>query len=171
MGSRGALLKGCKERGEWAELCFMARAAEHGLRVSKPYGDSASYDVGVECEGRILRVQVKSTIYRRRGIESYSLNVHGPRRQLYRKGTIDFFAVYLIPIDAWYILPFEEAGGNFSLHITPRGKRKKYARYREAWHLLREAAGMLGECPYKGTRRCEGCGRERTHPTSQRTLG
>ena len=57
----GGGIKGCKERGEWAELCFMARAAGHGLRVSKPYGDSASYDVGVEWvapgrEGRILRV-------------------------------------------------------------------------------------------------------------------
>ena len=44
----GSLIKNCKERGEWAELCFMARAAELGLKVSKPYGDSASYDVGVE---------------------------------------------------------------------------------------------------------------------------
>ena len=51
-----------KQQGEWAELCFMARAAGLGLRVSKPYGDSASYDVGVECDGRILRVQVKSTM-------------------------------------------------------------------------------------------------------------
>ena len=93
----GSAIKNCKERGEWAELCFMAKAAGHGLRVSKPYGDSASYDVGVEREGRILRVQVKSTLYRRRGIESYSLNVHGPRRQRYKKGTVDFFAVYLIP--------------------------------------------------------------------------
>jgi hypothetical protein len=35
-----------KQQGEWAELCFMARAAGQGLRVLKPYGDSASYDVG-----------------------------------------------------------------------------------------------------------------------------
>jgi len=44
--------KGCKERGEWAELRFMARAAERGLAVSRPHGDSASYDVGVEHNGR-----------------------------------------------------------------------------------------------------------------------
>lgn len=25
-----------KERGEWGELCFMARIAKHGLRVTKP---------------------------------------------------------------------------------------------------------------------------------------
>jgi hypothetical protein len=37
----GMGIAGCKERGEWAELCFMARAAGQGLRVSKPYGDSA----------------------------------------------------------------------------------------------------------------------------------
>src|SRR5689334_11543102 len=91
----GSLIRGCKERGEWAELCFMARAAGLGLKVSKPYGDSASYDVGVECgsgrgEGRVLRVQVKSTIYRRRNGE-YSLNVMGPGRRRYARGTVDFF--------------------------------------------------------------------------------
>ena len=133
----GSAIKNCKERGEWAELCFMAKAAGHGLRVSKPYGDSASYDVGVERERRILRVQVKSTLYRRRGIESYSLNVHGPRRQRYKTGAVDFFAVYLIPRDTWYILPFKEVGGNFSLHFTPGARRGKWERYREAWELFR----------------------------------
>jgi PD-(D/E)XK endonuclease len=140
---KGGWIKDCKERGEWAELCFMARAAAHGLRVSKPYGDSASYDVGVESDGRILRVQVKSTIYRRWGIESYSLNVHGPRRQLYRKGAVDFFAVYLIPIDTWYIIPFARIGKNFSLHFTAGSKKQKYAEYREAWKLLGKAAGVV----------------------------
>jgi PD-(D/E)XK nuclease superfamily protein len=138
----GASIKGCKERGEWAELCFMARAAGEGLRVSKPYGDSAGYDVGVECiagkgERRIRRVQVKSTIYKRRG-ECYSLNVMGPRRERYPSGVVDFFAVYLIPIDAWYIVPYEIVGRtNCSLHFTPDSIRHKYAKYREAWYLLR----------------------------------
>src|SRR2546425_4635903 len=105
----GYRLRGCKERGEWAELCFMARAAENGLRVSKPYGESASCDVGVEHKGTILRVQVKSTIYYRRG-GSFSLNVLGPKRKKYPSGVLDFFAVYLIPIDTWYIIPFEVIG-------------------------------------------------------------
>ena len=152
-------IKDCKERGEWAELRFMERATAHGLRVSKPFGDSARYDVGVEDEGRILRVQVKSTLYRRRGIESYSLNIHGPRRQLYRQGTVDFFAIYLIPIDAWYIFPFDRVGENFSLHFTAGSKRGKYEEYREAWHLLREATARK-KCPMtKGTPPCERRGR------------
>jgi hypothetical protein len=115
----------------------MARAAGEGLKVSKPYGDSASYDVGVEHEGRFMRVQVKSTLYHRRNGE-YSLNVMGPGRKKYPEGTVDFFAVYLIPVDAWYIIPYEAMGAtSCTLHFTVRSKRHKYARYREAWHLLR----------------------------------
>ena len=40
--------KTCKLQGEWAELLFMARAAERGFSVSKPWGESQAYDVTVE---------------------------------------------------------------------------------------------------------------------------
>ncbi len=138
----GAQLKHCKERGEWAELYFMMMAAGLGMKVSKPFGDSGRYDVGVEShiqenharenhayenQSRVLRVQVKSTIYKRRG-DCYSLNVMGPQRRKYQPGTVDFFAILLIPIDDWYIIPFEVMGRkNSSIHFTPASKRQKYA--------------------------------------------
>src|SRR5437868_14080986 len=50
-----------KKRGGWVELQFMARAAHHGLTISKPWGDTARYDFIVEHGGRFQRVQVKST--------------------------------------------------------------------------------------------------------------
>jgi hypothetical protein len=116
---------------------FLARARREGLIVSKPYGESAPYDVLADWHGRFWRVQVKSTLYKRRNGE-YSLNVLGRRRQAYGANELDFFAVYLIPIDAWYIIPYEEAGrAHKSLHFTVDSKRHKYRRYREAWHLLR----------------------------------
>jgi hypothetical protein len=37
----GSQIRNSKLRGEWAELRFMTRAAEHGLMISKPWGDSA----------------------------------------------------------------------------------------------------------------------------------
>jgi hypothetical protein len=128
-------VKGCKERGEWAELCFMARAAGMGMSVSKPHGDSRRYDVLVEAGGRISRVQVKSTIYRRRG-SGYSLNVMGPGRKRYAEGSVDFFAVYLIPEEEWYIIPSEAVGKKLSLHFTSGSKRARWERYREAWEGL-----------------------------------
>jgi hypothetical protein len=112
----------------------MARAAERGLNVSKPHGDSASYDVGVEQNGRFLRIQVKSTTFRRKG--SYTCNIVGPKRERYGRGQLDFFAVYLVPIDLWYIIPFEVVEGNLSLNLTPR-KGHKFSQYMEGWNLLR----------------------------------
>ncbi len=142
----GGRLPGCKERGEWAELYFMMLAAGRGMKVLRPFGNAGRYDVGVEgrgtesdgqgYRGRMLRVQVKSTIYKRRNGE-YSLNVMGPKRKKYEPGTVDFFAVLLIPRDDWYILPFEVMGRtNSSLHFTPGSKRGKYREYLEAWELL-----------------------------------
>jgi len=147
----GGKLKDCKERGEWAELYFMMLAAGQAMKVSKPFGDSGRYDVGVENRkvddrGRVLRVQVKSTIYKRRNGE-YSLNVMGPRRQKYEPGTVDFFAILLIPVDDWYIIPFEVMGRtNSSIHFTPKGKRQKYREYREAWHLLKDTGLTIHAC-------------------------
>src|SRR6202035_950251 len=130
----GGKLKDCKERGEWAELYFMMMAAGVGMRVLRLFGQTGRYDVGVEGvgvgnEGRLLRVQVKSTIYKRRNAE-YSLNVMGPQRQKYEPGTVDYFAILLIPVDDWYIIPFEVMGRtNSSIHFTPKGKRQKYGEY------------------------------------------
>ena len=126
----------CKERGEWAELCFMARAKGLGLGVLKQFGESGRYDVAVENGGPIWRVQVKSTIYCRRGNE-YSLNVMGPGRKQYKKGTVDFFAVGVIPGGEWYIIPYAAIGKKLTLHFTAGSKRAKWAPYREAWNLLR----------------------------------
>jgi hypothetical protein len=147
----GGRLPGCKERGEWAELYFMMQAAGLGMKVSRPFGSVGRYDVGVENpregnQARVLRVQVKSTIYTRRN-GGYSLNVMGPQRKKYLPGTVDFFAILLIPIDCWYIIPFDVMGRkNCSIHFTPGSVRQKYGAYREAWHLLRETGLTIQGC-------------------------
>jgi hypothetical protein len=142
----GGKLKDCKERGEWAELYFMMMAAGLGMKVSRPFGQAGRYDVGVESQKGVVRVQVKSTIYKRRG-DCYSLNVMGPRREKYAPGTVDFFAVLLIPRDDWYIIPFEVMGRtNSSLHFTPTARRQKYGDYFEAWHLLKQTGLTIQAC-------------------------
>jgi hypothetical protein len=155
----GGKLAGCRERGEWAELYFMMQAAGMGMKVSRPFGPAGRYDVGVEnpTEGRqarVLRVQVKSTVYKRRG-ECYSLNVMGPQRKKYDPGTVDFFAILLIPVDEWYILPFEVMGRtNSSIHFSPEGVRQKYGKYREAWDLLKETGLTIEACVDEGMEVC-----------------
>jgi PD-(D/E)XK endonuclease len=150
----GGRLPRSEERGAWAELYFMMLAAGLGMKVSRPFSNVGRYDVGVENQDRVLRVQVKSTIFKqhesktsRLPKECYSLNVTGPQRQKYAPGTVDFFAILLIPIDEWYIIPFDVIGTTVdSIHFTPKSKRQKYGEYREAWHLLRETGLTIQAC-------------------------
>ena len=143
----GAKLKNPKERGEWAELYFMMMAAGQGMKVSKPFGESGKYDVGVENQKRVLRVQVKSIAYTERNNE-YRLNLMciDSERRRYPAGTVDFLAVLLIPVDVWYILPPEIIATARSLNFRPRSKREKYGEYREAWHLLKETGLTIQAC-------------------------
>ena len=134
MKKHGERIKHPKLRGEWAELCFTMRAAEEGLSISKPWGEVAHYDFVVEASGRFLRVQVKSTMFVDRG--GYSCSVRGASGP-YVGDAFDFLAVYLIPEDLWYIVPGALVRGQGSIALYPRLKRSKYARYREAWELLR----------------------------------
>ena len=133
-------LTGGKERGEWAEMRFMARAAEEGLLVSRPFGGTARYDVGVEFRRCHLRVQVKSTVYRKPG-GAFSMRVAGAKSQPYAAGDIDFLAAYLIPLEQWYIVPWSELqtqrGPLRTLYLSPQSRQQRWHPFLEAWHLLR----------------------------------
>ena len=126
-----------KRRGEWAELRFMSCAAEHGLCVTKPWGESARYDFVVEHEAHFARVQVKSTTFKDpRGYAYYSCTVRTCRGP-YVGDPFDFIAAYLIPLDLWYIIPAVLCVGQTAITIYPDSQKSKYGPYREAWDLLR----------------------------------
>jgi hypothetical protein len=135
------VFKNFKERGESVELRFMAQAMGLGLRVSKPWGDSSAYDVGVESGSRIPRVQVKSTT-NRMGSGYLCRLKPNPASAPYREEQLDFFAAYVIPEDVWYVIP---AGvvlrGRGDLMLCPVQARKydrcRYEHYREASRPLR----------------------------------
>ena len=147
--NRGCLIRGTKERGAWAELYFMVLAMSQGLKVSSPYGGLGPYDVGVEDgTGPILRVQVKCTLYQcRKGCYCMSINMKdgATARRGYAPGTVDFFAIYIIPSDDWYIIPYAVVGErDANLFFRPGVRGQKYGEYREAWHLLVDAARSGG---------------------------
>jgi hypothetical protein len=137
-----------KERGEWVELTFMARAIRKRFKVSKPWGDSSPYDVGVEHGAELLRVQVKSTSHRLSNGYQCGLrpNPRKSRRQ-YSTRKVDFFAAYIVPEDVWYIIPAAVVLKTKSscVMLCPVRKQRMrsdsycYERYREAWPLLRTA--------------------------------
>ncbi|HUE53233.1 MAG TPA: group I intron-associated PD-(D/E)XK endonuclease [Terriglobales bacterium] len=136
-----------KERGEWVELRFMDHAMGLGLRVSKPWGDSSPYDVGVEVGSRFLRVQVKSTTHRVG--HGYLCRLKpNPATDPYTEEQLDFFAAYVIPEDVWYLIPtgvvLQRRGDLMLCPVQPRKyDRYKYECYREAWGLLSKSKRAL----------------------------
>jgi len=130
-----------KKRGEWAESVFIARACEEGLPASKPWGDSRSFDCVVGRPGKFVAVQVKCTLARLESGEGYNCSVCSSHKP-YPPGSFDFVAAYVIPEDAWYIIPEKEIRGlkSISLCTAGPGAEMKYEPYREAWGLLRKAS-------------------------------
>jgi hypothetical protein len=124
---------------EWVELIFMMRAAELEFNVSKPWGDSSRYDVSVEDGGRFRRVQVKSTDVAR-GDGGYICYLKRTGIRYYRIEDVDFFAIYVLAKKAWFILPARVVLRlKSNIRVAPGMKKQKYARYEEAWHLLRKS--------------------------------
>lgn len=124
-----------KLRGESAEVHFLARS-EHGLGVAKPYGDCRPYDFIVESNGRMFRVQVKSTSNKSPDSDGYKCQVRPPRRPRDRFEVLEFLAVYVIPEDVWYIIPYSEFADKRAINLNPRSQRSPYRQYRDAWDLL-----------------------------------
>lgn len=134
-----------KERGEWVELTFMARAVRNHFRVSRPWGDSSPYDVGIEHAEKFLRVQVKSTSHRVANGYQCGFRPNQKSARPYTTRKIDFFAAYIVGEDVWYIIPAAVVLKTKSLCLMLCPVRKQKQRsdgyvhecYREAWHLLR----------------------------------
>jgi hypothetical protein len=114
----------------------MARAAEHGLSVSKPWGESEPYDFVVGHESNFLRVQVKSMTYCRS--HSYYCYLHARKGPLYTDKQIDFVAVYIIPKNIWFIFPIDVVlRAKSTLILSPHMEISRNGAYEEAWHLMR----------------------------------
>lgn len=134
--NRPEIIRDNKKRGEWAESVFAARAAEHGLPVSKPSGESESVDYVVGHPGKFVGVQVKCTIAKQPRAKGYICNLKS-NNEKYRSGSFDFVAAYAILEDTWYIIPEPAIRGMSAICLC--STMPKYERYREAWDLLREA--------------------------------
>ena len=130
----GMNLHHAKARGEWAELRFMTRATELGLRVIKPWGDNSAYDLAIDYLGHFLRIQVKCTQQKRWTSYRCCIAANGVP---YRPDQIDFIAAFVIPADTWYILPIRAIPNQPEILLSPHRKNSKHHQYKEAWHLLK----------------------------------
>jgi PD-(D/E)XK nuclease superfamily protein len=163
---KARIIKEPKAREEWGESVFMVRAVEHGLPVSRPWGESNSFDFVVGKPGRFVSVQVKSTTVKNGGGYLCSVRQNAAK---YARGAFDFLAAYVIQEDVWYIIPAKKVAGMGYVTLCSNSGEANFEEYREAWHLLREAVGMSEETVARDPEeRADEGEEELTGPTAER---
>jgi len=128
----------------------MAQAALRGFNISKPWGDSAAWDVGVDRGLHFLRVQVKSTADRTGTGYICELKPNHRKTRDYTLDQVDLFAAYVVPVSAWYLIPASVILGprrktRLMLFPVDRPRQDNYKCecYREAWGLLGKSRSEL----------------------------
>ena len=139
-----------KQRGEWVELQFMAAAALRGYHVLKPWGDSLEYDVAIEHNGNLTRVQVKSTTVRNGTGYFCQFHRNYLAKKSYSVRDLDLFAAYVVPENVWYMIPAVviltptlKVAVTVCPMTTLKKDRYRYEHYREAWDLLGKTSRQL----------------------------
>src|SRR5580704_18745393 len=106
-----------KRRGEAAEAAFLAKACGLRFAVCKPWGDSERYDLVVDYGKGFWRVQVKArSVYSR---SKYQVTTENYRGRTYTREEIDFFVVYIVPENVWYVVPIEIAESHKMMCFNP----------------------------------------------------
>ena len=102
-----------KEKGNLTELQCITAFYQLGYQVSIPYGENSRYDFIADVNGKLIRVQVKTSSLKRdtTGAISFataSTRVNATRNitHRYTKDEIDYFATYWK--NQCYLVPVEE---------------------------------------------------------------
>jgi len=128
------MTKYLRQTGDIAELKFVVKAIENNLHVSKPLMGFLHYDFIIDCFGQLARVQVKATSQ-----YDYGYKVHvsyGTTKTPYSPNEIDYFAIYIVPEDLWYLIPVDVLGGTKKITLRPDSEKCKFSRYRENWNVM-----------------------------------
>ncbi len=141
-----------KKKGDLAELKVACDLVAKGHRVALPFGEDCDYDLVVERDGKLERVQVKyassatGVIQVRCRSESLT-NGRVRRTKLYTSASIDWLAVYDVADDRCYYVPSRMLGsaGRTMLHlrVTPTRNRQRIGvHHARDFEELKEAGAM-----------------------------
>jgi hypothetical protein len=111
-----------KQKGNLTELQCLTAFIESGCGVSIPYGDCYPYDFIVDVEGKLIKVQVKSSSLKDENAIKFScrsthVNCSGVKNVRYQAKDVDYFATF------WegqcYLIPFNECSAEKTLRFAP----------------------------------------------------
>jgi len=140
-----------KLKADIAESAVTTELLKRGFRVLQPVGDRLAYDLAVDLDGELLRLQVKSAWFNAKTncyvVDARRTETNRRRmlRQHYESKDFDFAIIYLADLGVFYVLPisaFSAYRGTITFIERDKRQRKpKSAKYRERWDLLSD--GLL----------------------------
>jgi hypothetical protein len=139
-----------KLKADIAESAVVTELLRRGFKVLKPVGDRLPYDLAIDIEGTLLRVQVKSAWFRNGAYFVDSRRTKTNRRQMlrdrYSADDFDFAILYIDDLKVFYIMPVDVFSSYKSaISLVEKSTRQRRARsykYRESWKLLSKRAAQ-----------------------------
>ena len=116
--------------GEYSESLFTTRCIEMGYIVSKPFSHYTRYDLIVDVDNALHRVQVKSTGYLRKRDNQCHVKID------YTKDEVDWFAIYFKKLESWYVLPIEAVEGINHFSVK-KNYKSKYNIFKDNFGFVR----------------------------------
>jgi PD-(D/E)XK endonuclease len=120
------------QKGAVAEAALTAAAIEMGLTVLRPLCEGRRYDLVIDLEPRLLRVQCKLARHVAGAISVHAqTNRYTPAGYVstsYSASEIDAIAAYSIALRRCFLIPIAEASGRRALHLRLDRARNNQAR-------------------------------------------
>jgi len=141
-----------KLKADIAEAAVVTALLKRGFKVLKPIGDRLPYDLALDVNGKLLKIQVKSAWYYNGSYTVDSRRTKTNRRRMLRSRyddkDFDFAILYIDRIDTFYVMPLSVFSGyksGISLVESEKRQRKlQSAMYRERWDLLSKEGCSVG---------------------------
>ncbi len=139
-------MSGCdtKLKADIAECAVLSRLLKQGFKCLKPVGDRLPYDLAIDLNGRLIRLQIKSAGRVKNHFIADTRRTKTNRRCMKREryAKNDFAIRYIENFDTFYIMPIGvfcsyKSGIALVEEVTRQRQPRSYI-YREAWNFLRE---------------------------------
>jgi hypothetical protein len=123
-----------KKQGAIAEQMFATQAMRRGFGVSLPLGDYLPYDVILDNDGILFRIQVKSTTFKEYEAYHFKIGNGQKSKELYSADDLDVFALNIFGSRDFFIIPHQHIGMHKSVRCNINGK---YGEYYNNWNVFR----------------------------------
>jgi len=135
-----------KLKADIAEYSVITALLKRGFKVLKPIGDRLPYDLAIDLDNKLIRIQVKSAWFDTKkhiycvDVRRTKTNRRCMRRDRYSSEDFDFAILHIASLGVFYVIPFS-AFNSYSSTIclvesAKRQRKPQSAQFREKWDLL-----------------------------------